>query len=64
MTFAVIKQLQTLTLIDCDSSDVLCLGLPHCKSLLRLRIGIPSSHEENCNITDEGVEEIAKLEQL
>ena len=57
-------QLQTIALLHCNTGDVLCQELPKSKSLLRIRSGTRLFNAEQCGITEEGVKQIANIQQI
>ena len=61
---ASMRQLQTLAVLHCNAGDALCRGLAKSESLLRLRFGTSSRDSEQCGITEEGVAQITKMQQL
>ena len=61
---ASLPQLQTLSLLHCNTGNDLYQELSKNKSLLRLRSGTCLFNAEHCGITEEGVKEIAKIRQL
>lgn len=56
--------MQTLTVINCDCGDALCMTLHSSKSLLQLRIGTSYQNAEDCGITEKWVLFIVKISQL
>ena len=56
--------MHTLSLLHCNTGDDLYQELSNNKSLLRLRSGTCLFNAEHCGITEKGVKQIAKIEQL